>query len=153
MATWMHSRLRGRTRVACLERVPGQRCTGRAGTRIPSEALHRMLPSDVLPRFARERVPSIASASPNQIVKPTDLFAETMLIRSRSGSNPRYNRPSSRANALKNTNSKISFINLVQEASWIAPSNVGPQLPQLPQPGLQESAATTGQQCSRQTRH
>jgi hypothetical protein len=28
------------------------------GTRIRSEALHRMLPSDVLPRFARERAPT-----------------------------------------------------------------------------------------------
>ena len=30
-----------------------------------------MLLSDVLLRFARERVPTIASASPHQIVKPT----------------------------------------------------------------------------------
>jgi hypothetical protein len=29
----------------------------------------RMLQSDVLRRFARERVPTIGSASPNQIVK------------------------------------------------------------------------------------
>jgi len=41
-------------------------CAGRAGTCTRSQALHRMLPSDVLPRFARERVPTIpASAQPD----------------------------------------------------------------------------------------
>src|SRR5271166_5719864 len=33
---------------------------GRAGTRIRSEALHQRLPSDILPRIARERVTTIA---------------------------------------------------------------------------------------------
>ena len=33
-------------------------CAGRAGTRIRSEALDRMLLSDVVPRFTRERVPT-----------------------------------------------------------------------------------------------
>jgi hypothetical protein len=42
-----------------------------------------------LPRIARERVPTIASASPNRILKPRGLFVETLSIRPRSGSNPR----------------------------------------------------------------
>src|SRR5271165_4214147 len=37
---------------------------GRARTRIRSEALHQRLPSDVLPRIARERVPT-APPAPN----------------------------------------------------------------------------------------
>jgi hypothetical protein len=36
-----------------------------------------MLPSEVLPRFTRKCVPPIATLSPNQIVKPTGLLAET----------------------------------------------------------------------------
>lgn len=62
-------------------------CAGRAGTRIRSGALQRMLPSDVLTRLAR-RVPTIGSASSDEIVKSTGLFAETLSIRPRSGSNP-----------------------------------------------------------------
>jgi hypothetical protein len=42
--------------------------------RIRSEALHRIIPSDALPRFTRECVPTIASPPPNQVVKPTGLF-------------------------------------------------------------------------------
>jgi hypothetical protein len=37
-------------------------CAGRAGTRMRSEALHLMLPSDPVPRFARERVPTKGAA-------------------------------------------------------------------------------------------
>jgi len=62
---------------------------GRAGVHLPSETLHRTSPADVLPRIARERVPTIGSAPPNQIVKPRGPFAETLSIRPRSGSNPR----------------------------------------------------------------
>jgi hypothetical protein len=41
-----------------------QRCdTGRAGMPPPSEAVNRKWPSDLLPRFVRERVPTSASRS------------------------------------------------------------------------------------------
>ena len=53
-------------------------------------------PSDVLPRIARERVPTIPSASPHQIVKPSGLFAEARSIRPRNGSNPRLPGPRTR---------------------------------------------------------
>ena len=61
-------------------------CAGRAGTRIRSEALHRILTSG-RPAADRawERVPTIPSASPHQIVKPRGLFAEAGSIRPRNG--------------------------------------------------------------------
>jgi hypothetical protein len=64
-------------------------CAGRAATCIRSKALHRVLLSDVLPRIARERVSTIASAPPNQIVKRRASSPGTLPIGPGSGRNPR----------------------------------------------------------------
>jgi hypothetical protein len=51
--------------VACLEPV-----YGRAAPDAPERGYDQMRCTDVLPRFAREHLPTIASSPPNQIVKP-----------------------------------------------------------------------------------
>jgi hypothetical protein len=63
-------------------------CRTRRNADALSGAAPDVTPAKVRSRFARERVPTIAAASPNQILKPTGCFAETLSIRPRSGSNP-----------------------------------------------------------------
>ena len=63
---------------------------GRAGAHRPSEALHPTRSTDVLPRIARERVPT--SRNDVTIICETvhqGFFAEMLSIRPRSRSNPR----------------------------------------------------------------
>src|SRR5271165_4725443 len=62
---------------------------GRAGAHRPSEALHPTRSLDMLPRIARERVPTSRNGI-GQSNRPTPgFFAEMQSIRPHSGSNPR----------------------------------------------------------------
>jgi hypothetical protein len=72
---------------------------GRAGAHRPSEAVHPTRSSDVLPRIARERVPTVPHVAKTRLLRrryanicetvQLGFFAEMEPIRPHSGSNPR----------------------------------------------------------------